>query len=41
MFVDYLSMLHQEQERVMKDPGLSAVFVNPRTGNIWQEVKKK
>jgi len=30
-------MLHQEQERVMKDPGLSAVFVNPRTGNIWQE----
>ena len=31
------SMLHQERERVMKDPGLSSVFVNPRTGNIWSE----
>jgi gamma-glutamyltranspeptidase/glutathione hydrolase/leukotriene-C4 hydrolase len=30
-------MLHQERARVMKDPGLSAVFVNPRTGDIWNE----
>ena len=30
-------MLHQERERVMKDPGLRSVFVNPRTGNIWSE----
>ena len=31
------SMLHQERERVMKDPGLRSVFVNPKTGNIWSE----
>ena len=34
------SMLHQERERVMKDPGLAAVFVNPQTGDIWSEVRK-
>ena len=37
----YFSMLHQERERVMKDPGLSAVFVNPRTGDIYQEVRTR
>ena len=31
------SMMHQEQARVMGDPGLSSVFVNPATGDIWQE----
>ena len=31
------SMMHQEQARVMADPGLSSVFVNPATGDIWQE----
>lgn len=30
-------MMHQEQARVMGDPGLSSVFVNPATGDIWQE----
>ena len=30
-------MLHQEQERVKADPGLSQVFVNPATNDIWQE----
>lgn len=30
-------MLHQERERVMKDAGLAAVFVNPKTGDIYQE----
>ena len=33
-------MLHQERERVMRDPGLAAVFVNPQTGDIWSEVRK-
>ena len=33
-------MLHQERERVMGDPGLAAVFVNPQTGDIWSEVRK-
>ena len=27
----------QERERVMKDPGLSGTFVNPETGDIWNE----
>ena len=31
------SMMHQEQARVMADPGLSGVFVNPKTGDIWSE----
>jgi len=30
-------MMHQEQERIQRDPGLSSVFVNPFTGNIWNE----
>lgn len=30
-------MMHQERARVMSDPGLSSVFVNPATGDIWQE----
>jgi len=30
-------MMHQERARVMADPGLSAVFVNPATGDIWGE----
>lgn len=30
-------MMHQERARVMSDPGLSGVFVNPRTGDIWSE----
>jgi len=30
-------MMHQERARVMADPGLSSVFVNPYTGDIWQE----
>jgi len=30
-------MLHQERERVKADPGLSGVFVNPATKEIWQE----
>ena len=30
-------MMHQERERVMADPGLSGVFVNPKTGDIWSE----
>lgn len=30
-------MMHQERERVKADPGLSSVFVNPRTGDIWNE----
>eukprot|EP00092_Neocalanus_flemingeri_P032577 GFUD01035433.1.p1 GENE.GFUD01035433.1~~GFUD01035433.1.p1 ORF type:complete len:688 (+),score=179.86 GFUD01035433.1:54-2066(+) len=30
-------MMHQERARVMADPGLSGVFVNPETGDIWQE----
>ena len=30
--------MHQERERIYADPGLSAVFVNPRTGKIWNEV---
>ena len=33
-------MLHQERERVMRDPGLAAVFVNPQTGDIWSEVRR-
>ena len=33
-------MLHQERERVMGDPGLAAVFVNPQTGDIWSEVRR-
>ena len=32
-------MLHQERERVMGDPGLAAVFVNPQTRDIWSEVR--
>ena len=32
-------MLHQERERVMRDLGLAAVFVNPQTGDIWSEVR--
>jgi len=31
-------MMHQERERIYADPGLSAVFVNPKTGKIWNEV---
>ena len=30
-------MMHQERERVMNDPGLSGTFVNPETGDIWNE----
>jgi len=30
-------MMHQERERVKADPGLRSVFVNPRTGEIWNE----
>ena len=30
-------MMHQERARVMADPGLAAVFVNPDTGDIWEE----
>jgi len=30
-------MMHQEKDRVKADPGLSSVFVNPRTGEIWNE----
>ncbi|XP_023328042.1 glutathione hydrolase 2 isoform X3 [Eurytemora carolleeae] len=30
-------MMHQERERIYADPGLSAVFVNPKTGKIWNE----
>ena len=33
-------MLHQERDRVMRDPGLAAVFVNPQTGDIWSEVRR-
>ena len=33
-------MLHQERERVMRDPGLATVFVNPQTGDIWSEVRR-
>ena len=33
-------MLHQERERVMRDPGLAAIFVNPQTGDIWSEVRR-
>ena len=28
---------NQERERVMNDPGLSGTFVNPETGDIWNE----
>ena len=37
MTLDPFSMMHQERERVMADPGLSGIFVNPITGNIWSE----
>ena len=30
-------MMHQERERIKKDPGLSSVFINPATGDIWDE----
>ena len=30
-------MIHQERERVLLDPGLRSVFVNPRTGEPWEE----
>merc|ERR1719400_2022917 len=30
-------MIHQEAERVLKDPGLRSVFLNPRTGELWEE----
>ena len=30
-------MMHQERMRVMSDPSLSGVFVNPKTGDIWSE----
>jgi len=30
-------MMHQERDRVKADPGLRSVFVNPRTGDIWNE----
>jgi len=30
-------MLHQEEERVRADPGLASIFVNPITGEIWEE----
>jgi len=30
-------MMHQERERIKKDPGLASVFINPATGDIWDE----
>merc|ERR1719410_2403706 len=30
-------MMHQERERVASDPGLRSIFINPRTGDIWDE----
>ena len=30
-------MIHQEKDRVLSDPGLRSVFVNPRTGLLWEE----
>ena len=30
-------MIHQERERVLMDPGLRSVFVNPGTGEPWEE----
>ena len=35
--MEFLTTLHQERERVKADPGLSGVFVNPATKEIWQE----
>jgi len=30
-------MMHQEMAHIHADPGLAAVFVNPNTGQIWNE----
>lgn len=30
-------MMHQESKLVMGDPGLASVFVNPKTGKLWEE----
>ena len=30
-------MIHQERERIFLDPGLREIFVNPVTGELWEE----
>ena len=37
ILMEFLTTLLQERDRVKADPGLSGVFVNPATKEIWQE----